>query len=83
MEQEELTIDKGIQKNQRDQIIANLKAAIEVQELQTNLQELRTRQVIAHYNEIRALIAFEDLKAKEENNNEDSGKANSKETETE
>ena len=49
MEQQELT---------REQVIANLKEAIEVQELQTKLQELRTKLILERFNEIKITAMY-------------------------
>jgi len=49
MEQQELT---------REQVIANLQEAIEVQELQTKLQELRTKLILERFNEIKITAMY-------------------------
>lgn len=61
----------------KDDIIAQLKDAIEVQKLQTELQQLRTALVLARYDEVRYTIAFEDMTRKP-----DEGKTDDKEVQT-
>lgn len=47
----------------REEVIENLKGAIELQELQTKLQELRGRFYAAQYQELAATLQLEHLKA--------------------
>lgn len=45
----------------REDLIANLNQAIEIQELQTKLQELRTRLINGRVNEVKLIQMFEDM----------------------
>lgn len=47
------------------EVIANLKEAIELQTLQTQLQELRTKMVMSRANEIHAIIQINSMQAPE------------------
>ena len=49
METQELT---------REQVISMLKEAIEVQELQTKLQELKTKLVLERFNEVKITAMY-------------------------
>lgn len=57
------------------EIMAQLQDAIEVQELQTKLQMLRTQLVMSRYDEVKYTIAFNDMTK----NPEDEGSTGDKE----
>lgn len=48
------------------EVLQQLKEAIELQELQTRLQELRTQMIHFKYRELELVAAFEDLTNKPE-----------------
>lgn len=50
----------------KEEVVAQLKDAIEVQELQTRLQQLRTQLVMARYDEVRYMQAFQEMTEKPE-----------------
>ena len=54
----------------KEDVIAQLKDAIEVQELQTQLQNLRTQLVIARFNEVKYTIEFENMTRKPDTEDE-------------
>ena len=59
MEQEQVQMTK-------EDIMAQLRDAIEVQELQTKLQLLRTQLVMSRYDEVKYTIAFNEMTSKPE-----------------
>lgn len=54
----------------REEVIANLKEAIELQTLQTELQELRTKLVMARANEIFSMIKIDEMTKQPESKEE-------------
>lgn len=63
----------------KEDVMAQLKDAIELQELQTKLQKLRTELVLNRYDEVRYTIAFEDLTKKPEGPNTNESTTDNKE----
>jgi len=55
----------------RQEIIANLKEAIELQSLQTELQELRTKMFLAKANEAMAISKLEEMYSKEQSDSKE------------